>query len=195
MKTVFAVAAGIILAFVLLAGWSDFMRGLRPSLRQIENATTATASTTPAAVGAQWKYYSSQDEMGRGVARQASVNSTNMLEFRFPYANPQHATLLLRTHPRYGKNVILQIEHGQFLCTSYMGCTVLVRFDEGAATKYSAVGPSDNSTDAIFIQNYQSFVSRMLKAQRVRIQAEFYQEGAPTLDFDVSGFDATKVQP
>jgi len=159
-----------------------------PSGRELDECLR-TAKTT------QWTYYVVEDKMSGRAARQAAVKSTNTLEFRFPYQNPQHATLLLRAHPRYGKNVIVEIERGQFLCPSYDGCAVLVRFDEGSATKYSAFPPADHSSDAVFIQNYQSFVSRMLKVTRVRIEAEFYQEGSPTLDFDVSGFDEAKYNP
>ena len=42
--------------------------------------------------------------MGKGANYQAEVSSTNTENFGFPYAGPQHATLTLRTHARYGKD-------------------------------------------------------------------------------------------
>ncbi len=198
MKGIFIIAGGIILAVVVLAGWSDFMRGLHPALQDINravNTSNGVMASTPAVPGSQWTYTAPEDDMSGKAERQAAVKSTNTLEFRFPYQNPQRATLWLRTHPRYGKNVMVQIERGQFLCPSYDGCTVMVRFDEGSGMKYSAAPPADHSSDNVFIRNYQSFVSRMLKAKRVRIEADFYQEGRPTLDFDVSGFDQAKYNP
>lgn len=145
--------------------------------------------------GSQWNYREDKDPMGKGAAYFASVSSTNTVNFGFPYSGPQHGTLTLRTHPRYGKDVILSIERGQFLCTSFEACTVLVRFDDSAASNYSAIGAADNSTETVFIRGYSRFLSRMEKSKRVRISANVYQEGAPVFEFDVSGFDPHKYKP
>ncbi len=166
------------------------------------SATTAPAATAPAApppapvVGPPlWSYSQDADPMGKGTTYFAQVLSSNTVTFDFPYGGPQHGTLMLRTHPRHGKDVILAIERGQFLCRSYEDCNILVRFDDQAASSYSAVGAADNSTENIFIRNYPRFVASMLKAKRVRISAEIYQEGSPVFEFDVSGFDESKYKP
>ena len=117
------------------------------------------------------------------------------MNFDFPYSGEQHATLNLRVDPRYGKDVIFRIERGQILCHSYEDCTVLVRFDDGKAVNYTAVGAADNSTETIFIRNYGRFVENMLKAKMVRISTNIYQEGAPVFEFDVSDFDQNKYKP
>jgi len=117
------------------------------------------------------------------------------VNFDFPYSGTQHATLTLRTHPRHGKDIIFSIEKGQILCRSYEDCTVLVRFDDEPPSNYSAVGAADNSTETIFIRNYSKFVEKLLKAKRVRIAANIYQQGAPAFEFDVSGFDQGKYKP
>lgn len=122
------------------------------------------------------------------------VRSTNTVEFGFPYSGEQHATLMLRTHPRHGKDVIFSIEKGQVLCHSYEDCTILVRFDDQKAQSYSAVGAADNSTESVFIRNYSRFVSSMQKAKTVRIAVEIYQQGAPVFEFDVSDFNAAKYK-
>jgi hypothetical protein len=155
------------------------------------------ASAPPAAApqpGSQWYYRQDKDPMGKGTAYFASVLSTNTVNFGFPYSGAQHGTLTLRTHPRYGKDVILSIERGQFLCPSYDGCTVLVRFDDGKAIRYSAAGAADNSTETIFIRGYSSFVGHLEKSKRVRISANIYQEGAPVFEFNVSGFDQSEYK-
>lgn len=125
----------------------------------------------------------------------ATVVSTNEVEFGFPYGGSQNAYLTLRTHPRHGKDVIFRIERGQILCPSYEGCTVLVRFDEEPATKYSATGAADNSTETLFLQNYGRFAEKVLNSKRVRISAEIYQQGSPVFEFDVSGFDVKQYRP
>lgn len=62
-----------------------------------------------------WQYDESSDEMGRGKIRTAVVSSLNEVDFDFPYQGAQRAKLLLRRHPKYGRDVILQVEKGQFL--------------------------------------------------------------------------------
>lgn len=161
-----------------------------------ESAAAAPGGTPPTPQpGAQWHYSQDEDPMAKGTAYHAAVLSTNTVNFTFPYSGPQHATLALRTHPRYGKDVIFRIERGQLLCRSYEDCTILVRFDDGKAQSFSAVGAADNSTETIFIRNYSRFVASMQKAKTVRISVEVYQQGAPVFEFDVSGFDAARYKP
>ena len=59
-----------------------------------------------------WSYDSFEDAMGGALVRQARVKSSNQVEFDFPYAGPQRATLGLRTHPRHGKDALFAIEKG-----------------------------------------------------------------------------------
>lgn len=125
----------------------------------------------------------------------ASVRSSNTVSFGFPYSGAQRGTLTLRTHPRYGRDLIFNIERGQVLCRSYEDCTVLVRFDDKEAQRFSGVGAADNSTESVFLRNYSRFAGEMLKAERVRISVPIYQQGSPVFEFDVSGFDTEKYRP
>jgi len=154
-----------------------------------------TTSPEPVVPGSQWSYSQDADAMSKGTTYHAWVLSSNTVNFDFPYSGEQHARLNLRVDPRHGKDVIFSIEKGQILCHSYEDCTVLVRFDDGKASNYTAVGAADNSTETIFIRNYGRFVENMLKAKKVRISTNIYQEGAPVFEFDVSGFDQNKYNP
>lgn len=157
-------------------------------------STTAVVPPPAPQPGSQWVYRTDEDDMGKGTTHFAWVKSTNTVEFEFPYGKPQHAELTLRSHPRHGKDVLFQIERGQLLCRSYEPCNVLVRFDDREAQRFSALGPSDGSSEVLFIQNYSRFVGALQKAKVVRIAAEVYQQGAPVFEFDVSGFDPGKYQ-
>ncbi|HEY7769416.1 hypothetical protein [Longimicrobium sp.] len=86
----------------------------------------------------------------------------------------------------------MQIEEGQILCPSYDDCTVRVRFDDGPSENFTAAGPADHSTTSVFIRNYSRFVQRMRSAEVVRIQIPVYQEGNPTFEFRVGGFDNSR---
>lgn len=140
-----------------------------------------------AQLGLRWNYQESKDKMGRGTIKQAYVYSENKLSFDFPYQGLQRATLQLRKHPKYGKDVILRIEQGQFLCSSYNGCRVYVRFDNAKPITYNATEPSDHDSTVIFIRNYNSFVSRAKKSEKVYIEAEFYREGTRVMEFSTEG--------
>lgn len=172
-----------------------------PAPRESTNVTyDSTPGTTPAqraeaarvkneqeaqALGLKWSYKESSDPMGRGTVKQADVNSINQVNFDFPYRGPQRGELTLRIHPKHGKDVILSIKKGQFVC-GVSGCTVSVRFDQGKAQKYSAVEPADYSTTYLFLQGYDRFVAAAKKSKRVFIEAQFYQEGPQVFEFDIA---------
>lgn len=155
---------------------------------------TELAPVTEAAPETPWNYQSEEDPMSGKMTTSAMVFSTNKVNFDFPYNGPQFGRLTLRSSPRYGKDVIFQIEKGQLLCSAYDGCTVLVRFDDHPAQKFSALEPNDNSTETLFITGYKNFVTQMTKAKRVRISANVYQEGSPVFEFDVSNFDQNRFK-
>jgi hypothetical protein len=165
----------------------------RPEPRPVPvNEPAATPTASPQ--GAQWSYVQSDDAMGKGVIRTARVRSSNEVEFDFPYAGAQRATLTLRMHPRYGKDVIFGIERGQIQCPSYDDCTVLVRFDDEAPSNFAAVGAQDNSSETIFIRNYDKFLAKLTKAKRLRLSASIFRQGSPVFDFDLSAFDSRKYK-
>ncbi|MFN5703885.1 MAG: hypothetical protein ACK46K_08790 [Gammaproteobacteria bacterium] len=203
--------AVIIAVFLGLAFFSAIMRGCTegadiaqspshgtPSASNIAPTASSASPDTAApklpepTPGSQWSYRHEEDPMGKGVSFYAHLTSTNVVQFDFPYNEPQHAFLTLRTHPRFGKDIILRIKQGQFLCRSYEDCNVLVRFDDKNSLTFAGVGASDGSSNTVFIRNYPRFLSSMVKAKRVRLSTEVYQEGSPVFEFDVSDFNESK---
>jgi len=146
-------------------------------------------------LGKQWIYDAREDKMTGGKTYTAYVLSTNTVNFHSPYSGEQNARLLLRTDPKYGRDVMFSIERGQLLCRSYEDTTILVRFDDGKPERFSAVGPADNSSDLAFIRNYDKFLTKLKSSKIVRISINVYQEGSPVFEFDVSGFDHSKYIP
>ncbi|ANP47796.1 hypothetical protein [Candidatus Viadribacter manganicus] len=149
----------------------------------------ASEGTPPPPPPSPWVYTSDVDEMSDQRISHACTMSTNIIQLEFPYP-AQRVTLCVRQHPRWGQDVIVRLERGgQFLCTSYRACTVRVRFDEGEASAYSALEPSDNSSDAIFIQNDARFIANLRRSSRVIVEANFFQAGAQRMNFDTSQFE------
>ncbi|MFM2347524.1 MAG: hypothetical protein RL654_2277 [Pseudomonadota bacterium] len=171
----------------------------QPSLPASPTPDKVTSTTKPAVpetnfepTGQQWTYDKSEDKMTGGATRHAFVLSTNTVNFSSPYSGEQHGRLSIRTDPKYGRDVIFSIERGQLLCRSYEDCDVLVRFDDAKPERFSAIGPADNSTETVFLRNYERFLGKLRKAKTVRISLNVYQQGAPVFEFDVSGFNEAK---
>ena len=141
---------------------------------------------------AEWHYEETQDDMSNGVIRLAWKLSDNEVNFGSPYEGAQSATLRLRVHPRWGKAAYVQIQRGQLICNPYDDCHVLVRFDDGVSQRFSTSQPADHSTETMFINNYNRFVSQLRSAKVVRVSLSIYQEGEQTFTFDVRGFDLKK---
>jgi len=139
-------------------------------------------------LGLHWSYSESPDEMGRGTIKKAIVKSLSEFEFGFPYNGAQRATLLIRDHPKYGKDIVIIIDQGQFLC-GLDNCKVSIKFDEGKPQAYDANEPADNSTTYLFLANYDRFIKDIKKAKKLYIEATFYQEGSRVFEFDVSGLN------
>jgi len=181
--------AKIFLIIIALFAFGKIIGNMGGSGTSNESATKTAInsnSTIKEAPTEIWFYDESQDEMGRGTIKSATTKSINTLSFDFPYSGPQHGTLHLRRHPRYGKDVILAIERGQFL-TGIDGCKVVVRFDDGKPQAFWGNGAADHSTTHIFISNYSKFLNNLVKAKKVRIESPFYQEGNQVLEFYVDG--------
>jgi hypothetical protein len=147
---------------------------------------TAAQAASPAEENARWEYFEREDNMGRGTEKSAQVVSTNAVSFGFPYAGEQHAALFLRKSPKYGKDAILQIEHGQF-SSSFVQNFVTVRFDKGELQKFVVGDSADGSSNVLFIRHYDRFVNQLRKAKTVKIEASFYREGSKVFEFDVRG--------
>lgn len=145
-------------------------------------------------IGKQWAYTRAQDAMSGKASVQASVRSRNSFNLDFPYSGPQHATLVVRSHPRWGRDVIFRIERGQILCSSYSDCTVRVRFDDEAPRTLHGNEPADNSTEVVFLPGYADLVRRIGKAKVMRVEVTLHQQGPLVAEFDVEGFDPARLK-
>jgi len=143
-------------------------------------------------IGLAWVTRETTDKVSGKKALNHLLLSTNTINFGFPYQGEQRATLTVRKHPRYGKDVFLSVDKGQMLCSSYDGCSVTVRFGKGKPVKYKAVAPDDNSSNMVFISNYAAFVANMKKVKNMVIAKTFYKEGDVAFEFNVSEFPGIK---
>lgn len=147
-------------------------------------AHAAQAPSTPSS----WRYNETRDEMRGKATKFACTTSDNELNFDFPYSGGATAELCLRIDPKFGKDVILSIDKGQFMCSMFE-CSVSVKFDDGSIQTFSAVDAADGKTNLIFIRNYGRFVASLRKARHLIIEANFFQEGRQQMKFTVGSLE------
>ena len=150
--------------------------------------TPATSSPSSSTQSSDWRYDEREDKMRNQTTRWAELDSNNRLVFDFPYEGGSTGTLSLRVSPKYGKDVMLQVSKGQFLC-SFEGCAVHVKFDSGPIESYGAAEAADGSSDVIFIHNYAGFLKKLRTAKKVMIEAQFYRAGWQQLEFSPAGLN------
>lgn len=153
------------------------------------SSTSSPPTSLPSAPIAQkadtWTYGESKDEMRGTVSKHATTESTNSVNFGFPYQGDQHGTIMV-----YSNNVLFYVKKGQIICqggSEYGTCIVLVKFDDGKARYVNARKSGDDSTTISFTE--PSFFKNLKKSKKLMIQAEVFQNGLPVFYFDVRGLD------
>lgn len=144
-------------------------------------------ATAAGSAAADWRLEESQDKMTGKPNKTASVRSSDSLSLGFPYQGSNHGLLIVRRHPQFGLDVILSIEKGQILCSSYRGCKVLAKFDAAAPITFEGAESADNDSTVVFIKNAGRFIDQARKAKSITLQIGLYQNGMQTLTFDTPG--------
>ena len=150
------------------------------------------AAAERAAAG-KWSYNTYTDDATGRPSKTASLTSENSMQFDFPYGGIQYGRFTVRNHPRYGVDAYLKIDKGQLLCNSYNNPTVLIRFDNGAASSYGCTSAADHSSDIVFIESVGRLEDRMRTAQKMYLTVSVYGEGSRTWEFDVKGYNKNKI--
>ncbi|MFZ5748634.1 MAG: hypothetical protein ACOY45_13390 [Pseudomonadota bacterium] len=136
----------------------------------------------------KWQYSQDKDEMRGTTARFASVDSENEVDLDFPYGEVR-GTITLRQRPEDGLNVLFSVEKGQILCHSFTNTMVAVKFDNGPIQKFRCTSASDGSTETAFLSPASKALAALKKADRVIVEAEFFQQGRKQFTFDTHGLD------
>jgi hypothetical protein len=90
--------------------------------------------------------------------------------------------LILRKGGKFDGDAILRID-GQFVPNSH----ITVRFDSGKLQQFGLNPTGDYDLSAGFIGGYHEFVRQLRRAKNIKIEADFYHEGAHVFEFDIHG--------
>lgn len=171
-------------------GANELVKNPTPEeLASYQALTAKNYAPTPEKPASDWYYTRDTDEMSGKERVFACTTSSNQVQLKWPYKT-QHVELCVRKHPSKGTDVYIRLEDdGQFMCPSYDGCTIRIRFDEAEASAYSALASDSGATDVIFVANAKRFIGAVSSAKKARIEAKFYEVGSQVMVFDVANLD------
>ncbi|TCN63697.1 hypothetical protein [Acetobacteroides hydrogenigenes] len=186
------IAYTIVLAIVLIAniGGNDSAKASNENNVAVVDtlATTNEGDSTTTTTPNNWNYSQEFDEMNSSTSYFAWSESTNTLDFQFPYEGGSSFTLTVRKNAS-GTNVYLKVSKGQFM-TSVMGEESLrIKFDEEKPQSFSYSSAADGSSDIIFINSESRLINKLKTAKKIIIETTFYNEGKQKVYFNVEGLD------
>ncbi|KAA2240548.1 hypothetical protein F0L74_30825 [Chitinophaga agrisoli] len=153
------------------------------------DSTKAMAASVVETPTSSWQYKEEEDKMTSKKIYGAYVNAKEELQFEFPYNGGSVATVYLRN--RDGKtDIILMVSKGQF-AHSIDGQAIRVRFDDQQPGTYNCSTSSDGDSKVLFITNVSKFLKNAKAANKMIIEAEFYNEGLRQMEFDIAGLEWT----
>lgn len=133
-----------------------------------------------------WDYSEDKDKMTDKSRYFARCDATNEFHFNFPYDGGSTLSILVRKMD--GENeVMLEIDKGQFNSADYS--SVSMKFDDGKIHQYEFSEAADGSSNYIFLEGSSSIIARLKKAEKVKIEAPFFQEGRQVAEFNVEGLE------
>ena len=156
----------------------------------LDNPNTSTIATTSKMnekpeITSNWRYDESTDNMTSKTVYLAHCISENELDFKFPYSGGVQGKLNLRL--KNGESdVYLNISKGQFMPSIMQEKSIRVRFDNDNPMSFTYSSASDGSPDIIFLNSVQKFIKRLKSANKVLIEAEYFNEGNRQFEFNVS---------
>ncbi len=97
--------------------------------------------------------------------------------------------LVLRRHPKWGRNAYLVLDHGEFDCPP--GCKESIKFDDQPAVMF-ATHKSEQNKQAMFIDDEETIRNILDKIRVITIDTSV--DGRPrSISFEVGGFDRAQL--
>lgn len=195
METSMETLAWVVVGVIVFGMYSCSGKDKSSSTPAFDSAATVAQNpreTPQAAAPAKsntWFYDKNIEPISGKELRYASIVSDNANDLHRPYGPNITGTLMLRKHPRHGKDVIVSLTEGQILCRSYDPCSIMIRFDSRPAIRFTAAGPSDGSSESVFIRGYDKLLAEIKKSKLMTVELPMYQDGNQIWTFNVAGLD------
>lgn len=156
--------------------------------QSVQSAPASNAAVTQGASGSNWSYYQNKDEMRNKTDFYAQTVSKNTVQLEFPYSGGTRLKITLRKSAKFGDDVYLTIDKGQFHCDIF-DCKVSAKFDDGAIKTFKALEAEGGDTDVLFISAAKNFANNLKKSKRLILEVGIFNHGMEQFTFDVSGLE------
>jgi len=157
-----------------------------PTASPTEANSSASVGSNETEAASAWSYSESKDDMRGTTSKFAELESTNSVDFDFPYSGGSKLTIRLQKRGSRAAETALVISKGQFLCHSFSNQKITAKFDTGPIRTFSCTDASDGSSNVAFVLPAGAFISALRRSQKVVVEAEFFQEGRRQFDFDTA---------
>ena len=181
-----ALIATVLIVIFVAAGRSAMTNS---NFGRNSQAKRSVNQNTSAPKPSTWHYSSTTDKMTGRTTYIATIQSTNTVNFEFPYSGDQRGKLTLRVRKGTDQDIMFSIERGQLLGVPLETKTATVRFDDSQPREFNVADSTDHDTTIVFFKKTWDFYDRMKNAKRVRVSMPVYNEGHPVFDFDVKTFE------
>lgn len=145
------------------------------------------APAAPAQPVFKWTYSENIDQMRGTSEKWANLSSENAVQTNWPYEQ-EPMRLVLRRRSTDGVNVMLQVS-GQFVCRSYNGTKITVKFDDGPLETFNCSEAASGSSDVVFITPPARFINRLKATKVMMLEAPVYEIGNAQVTFNVEGLE------
>lgn len=175
----------VIIALIVIANLGD-NDNKTSSASSSDNKTTEETTTEKKPKNeSNWRYSEDIDQMDNTKRTVASIESDNSIKFEFPYGNSDF-TLNIRNW-KGQTDLYLTCSKCQFIAGVMGETTYRVKFDDEAPINVSANHSSSGGADVVFLGNEKKVISKLKTAEKVIIEAQFYEAGYKQINFSTKG--------
>lgn len=189
------ITATVIIGLIVIANFGDDEKTSNNSTtsnsEQISNESNSDKTKKLTEVKSNWNYSTDEDKMSGDKRFFATTQSTNEIEFEFPYNGGSTFKLIVRNMGK-GNEVLMTVSKGQFMTSIMSSEKCRIKFDDGKAMNFSFNSANDASMDVIFFNSTNKLITKLKIAKKVMIEAPFYDAGRQIIYFDVEGLNWDK---
>lgn len=150
--------------------------------------STEVVEETPEEPKPNWFYEEREDKMTGAKKYYAICESTNQIDFDFPYNGGSTMGIQVRNMGQ-GNEVLITISKGQFMSNYDNSEFLRAKFDDEQPMNLSYSEPSDGSSDVIFISSANKFIAKLKTAKKLMLEAPFYNSGRQIGEFNLEGLE------
>ncbi len=124
----------------------------------------------------RWTY----ENTGRTVYK-ASINSTNLIQFEYPYTGGSTATLSIREKDG-STQAYIDVSNGQFN-RSFQNGTARIRFDGKSPVTYSLLAAANGRANIIFFDEVRQLINQIKASKSMSVDVRFDGQPARLIEF------------